>query len=233
MNCPICNKQIDLIADAERHVNECLDDQLAATFQHQQEQLKPSSNNKAAAEEWKSLFKRVRMKYGHSDGYGMSSASNYTTAECKSDDRPDYLTSVPACKRVPGTEIVVDHFLRFPLPSQAAVGNGNDRDRDKDIADEQAERNAAATARLKVRFPTYFFLTHYHADHYVGLPYLPPFSKRNSHLFNSTIYCSPLTAELLTAEMPGLDSTRLCSIPIGRPTQLYSNVSFEFIDANQ
>ncbi|KAF4708799.1 DNA cross-link repair 1A protein, partial [Perkinsus olseni] len=74
--------------------------------------------------------------------------------------------------------------------------------------------------RLRQNSSTYF-LTHFHGDHTWGLA---------KGFCKGTIYCSPITAELVT-QVIGVDASRVVKLEMGRPTEI-GGVQVTCIDAN-
>ena len=65
------------------------------------------------------------------------------------------------------------------------------------------------------------FLTHFHADHYIGI------TKR----WPATIYASAITASLVTRRL-GVPSTQLHVLPMDTPTPVEGGARVTLIDAN-
>lgn len=68
---------------------------------------------------------------------------------------------------------------------------------------------------------THYFLTHFHADHYVGL----------TKNFKMPIYLSPITYKLVE-KIIKIDSKYLNSVPMNQPFMV-NDVEITAVDANQ
>ncbi|KAI9492605.1 DNA repair metallo-beta-lactamase-domain-containing protein [Zychaea mexicana] len=209
--CPICDVLLDQTADANSHINSCLD-----SFERTGCPNKENASIEAGA--IKATTKTTQAENESEPSFSSSSSTTNSVPKLEALHEP---------KRAPALDLL-----------QRDTGKGKDIDSDQKPDSSPSMRPKRkcpfykwiqgipfvvdAFSFGKIENCQGYFLSHYHSDHYYGL------SPSWSH---GPIYCSKITANFVRQEL-NVDSNYVVTLPMDQEYALSSTVNVSLIDAN-